>query len=200
MPMHLSRRKGFTLAEVAIAAVIIAIMAAVTAPSLVSFIDKERAQTTADKLSAIATGLAGFESAIHTGSASTNNAYPGRISYLTNAITTAQFTTCHTAFTATSTAQWSTSGPFLTFYIPVGGLNTPLGIIQDSVIRVPSSGGPAASPGTVALHMTGVDANDAAMLDQVVDGGDGGSAGVVQYTITGTTADVRYLVPVLGKC
>ena len=198
--MHLSRRQGFTLAEVAIAAVIIAIMAAVTAPSLVSFIDKERAQTTADKLSAIATGIAGFEAAIHTAAGATTDAYPGRISYLTNAITTTEFTTCHTTFTSTSTTQWNTSGPFLTFYIPVGGLNTPLGIIQDSMIRTPSSTGPTALPGTLALHMTGVDASDAAMLDQVVDGGDGGSAGVVQYTVSGTTADVRYLLPILGKC
>ena len=85
MPDRLRHRKGFTLAEVAIAAVIIAIIAAVTAPSLVNFIDKQRAQTTANTLSAIATGIAAFETAVTTGGGATNT-YPERISYLTNGL------------------------------------------------------------------------------------------------------------------
>jgi prepilin-type N-terminal cleavage/methylation domain-containing protein len=196
MPDRLRHRKGFTLAEVAIAAVVMAIIAAVTAPSLVNFIDKQRAQTTANTLSAIATGIAAFETAVTTAGGTTNT-YPERISYLTNAITTAQYTSCHTNFTITSVANWTALGPFVTFYIPVGGVNTPLGVVQDSMVRNPAG---LARPGTLAIQMTGIDASDADMLDQVVDGGDGGAAGIVQYTLNGTTANVSYLVPVKAKC
>ena len=52
--MRYRSNPGFTLAEVAVAAALVAMLAAVTSPYLVSFLDRQRAQATADKLAAIA--------------------------------------------------------------------------------------------------------------------------------------------------
>lgn len=197
---RLQRRSGFTLAEVAVAAVLVAILAAVTTPALNSFLQKQKAQTAADKLSAIATGIAAFKAAVHTTTAATSVAYPGRISYLANAITAGGFTSCHTTFTATAVTSWNSNGPFVSFYIPADSFMTPLGMVQDSITRTPTGTG----VGTLAVRMLAVDSLDAIDLDQVVDGGDGQSKGTVQWTwvVSGSThvANVNYLVPHASTC
>lgn len=191
--------------EVVVAAVLLAILSAVSMPYIVEFLDKQRAQTTADKLSALASGVAAFNSAVHTGAAATATTYPGKISELANVIITNSTVThnsCGSAATGTFNAaaltSWNTSGPFVTFMISTTGLVTPLGTVSDSMIRTPSS----ATVGTLALRMLGVDAGDAVDLDLIVDGGDGGSAGTVQWT-TGTaagTVDIKYFIPVGARC
>jgi prepilin-type N-terminal cleavage/methylation domain-containing protein len=200
--MRLSRgRAGFTLAEIAITAAIMAILAAVTAPYFVEFIDKQRAATTADKLAALATGIAAFSSAVHTASAATATAYPGRISELANAITTVAASTpnsCGTAFNATAVASWNTSGPFITFMVPTTGYVTPLGTVNDVLIRSPTT----ATVGTISMKIPAVDSDDAAELDKQVDGSDGASAGTIRWT-TGTaagTVDVTYVMPIAARC
>jgi prepilin-type N-terminal cleavage/methylation domain-containing protein len=201
--MSSPRRSGFTLAEVAVSAAIIAMLAAVTMPSLATFIDRQRVQTTADRLEALASGVAAFAAAVKTTAASTSTAYPGLISELANQIavnSTVTHNSCGSAatgtFNATATANWSTNGPFVSFYVPVGGLKTPIGFVSDSMVRSPST----ATAGTLALRILSADTADANMLDQVVDGGDGATAGTVQYTIVSARANISYLLPVGAKC
>src|SRR4051812_23452432 len=117
MRIRITRRAGFTLMEVAVAAVIVAMLAAVTAPYFVSFLDRQRAQTTADKLAALATGIAAFSAAVHTTAAATNTAYPGKLSELANVIlanSTVTHNSCGSAatgtFNATAVTSWNTSG------------------------------------------------------------------------------------------
>jgi prepilin-type N-terminal cleavage/methylation domain-containing protein len=207
--MRLRVVRGFTLIEVAVAAALVAMLAAVTAPYLVSFLDHQRAQTTADKLSDLAKGIAAFTAVVKEGTPGTTlNTYPGLLWQLDSTITatsTSPHTSCGSAanttdeFNATAVTAWTSNGPFVTFYIPTSGLVTPLGLVEDSLAR--SNTTPAA--GTLAIRMTAIDSADAVMLDGVVDGGDGGTTGTLRYVIGSTTAhmaDVQYLVPVGAKC
>lgn len=194
------RRSGFTLAEVAVAAVLIAILAAVTTPALSAFLQKQKAQTTADKLSAIATGIAAFKSAVHTTTAATSVVYPLRLSYLANAITTTNLTSCKAAFSVTAVTSWNSNGPFVSFYIPPDSFSTPIGMVQDTMVRSPTGTG----VGTFSILLLNVDTLDAVDLDQVVDGGDGLTKGTVQgsWVVSGSThkANITYLVPHASNC
>ena len=197
-------KRGFTLAEVAVAAALVAMLAAVTSPYLVSFLDRQRAQKTADKLASIATGIGTFHALVLQGGVNTG-AYPGFVSQLDTLITAtsvASHNSCGSAnvaanqFTAAAVTAWSTYGPFVTFYLPKTGLQTPLGIVQDSMVRSNTNG----TVGTLAIEMLNADSADAVMLDRVVDGGDGGLTGILRYTITSSLAHIQYLVPVGAKC
>lgn len=193
------RRVGFTLIEVAVATVLVALLAAATIPALNEFMRGREAISTANTLSQLALGISNFKAAVMTAGAGTNT-YPRFISALSNPITTSQHNSCSAAFNAGAVTTWASSGPFVTFNVPPGGLSTPLGVVQDSMVRTPNS----ATAGTLAIRMT-IDSVDAVRLDQVVDGGDGPNAGTLRMTFSGSggaarTADVQYLVPVAAKC
>jgi len=187
--------------EVAVAAVLIAVLAAATIPSLSEFMSSRDAAATASKLEQIGAGLTTFKNAVLTGGAGTNT-YPRFISSLSIPITTSNRNSCYGTFNATAVNNWAANGPFVSFYIPVGGLNTPLGVVQDSMLRNPST---SAQVGTLAIRMT-VDSMDGVRLDRIIDGGDGPAAGVLRITAfngTGSqtrTVDIQYLVPVAARC
>lgn len=195
------RRNGFTLMEVAVAAVLIAILAAATIPTLSEFMSGREAASTANTLAQIATGVSVFKNSVATAGGGTANTYPRFISSLANPITASTRNSCYGTFDNHAVSDWASGGPFVSFYIPPGGLHTPLGVIQDSMYRNPNS--PTA--GTLAIRMT-VDSADAVRLDLIIDGGDGGSAGTLRVTsFRGSggqtrTADLQYLVPVAAKC
>jgi prepilin-type N-terminal cleavage/methylation domain-containing protein len=201
------RRSGFTLAEVAVSAAILAMLAAVSVPYMSSFLDKQRVQTTADKLAALSDGIAAFAGSVKSSALATSTVYPGMISQLANQILVNNSSASHNScgniaagtFNATAvTTGWTSNGPFVNFYIPPGGLKTPLGMVSDSMVRTPST----AIPGTLAIRMLAVDTADASLLDLVVDGAVDGAHGTLLFTINGVThlADISYLVPIGGKC
>lgn len=203
--MRSRTRTAFTLIEVAVAAAIIAMLAAVTAPSLIGYLDKQKAQTTADQLEALASGIAAFASAVKTAAAATSSTYPGFISELTSQIPLNSQTWHNSCtqlattgrFNATATTTWSNNGPFLTFLVPQGGLQTPLGLIADSLTRA----NPTAVATTLSIRMVDIDTADATMLDQIIDGGDGATSGTLRISnVSGGQADIAYLVPVGARC
>jgi prepilin-type N-terminal cleavage/methylation domain-containing protein len=201
MSRGLRGRTGFTLMEVAVAAVLIAVLAAATIPTLSEFMSGREAHAVANQLSQIASGVATFKNSVLSSGSSASNTYPRFISQLTNPITTASRNSCYATHTGTAVTTWAATGPFVTFNIPPGGLFTPLGVIQDSMFRAPNS----ATAGTLAIRMT-VDSVDAIRLDRIIDGGDGAAAGTLRITaFTGSgnqtrSADLQYLVPVAAKC
>ncbi|MDB4876518.1 MAG: hypothetical protein JWM41_2964 [Gemmatimonadetes bacterium] len=205
-------RKGFTLMEVAVSAVLIGILAAATVPTLSEFVETRDAESTAKTLATIANGVAAFKTAVVAGAAGTN-VYPKNISYLTNAITATSLSSCGTTYSAVGpttnlVANWTANAPFVPFYIQGGGtsaLATPLGIIQDAMIR----SGTTAVVGTLAIQMLAIDSMDAVRLERVIDGDDATGAnlttGLLRITFNGSgtaarTADIQYVMPVANKC
>jgi prepilin-type N-terminal cleavage/methylation domain-containing protein len=203
-------RSGFTLIEVAVAAGLMAILAAATTPSFVEFLAARNAEATAKTLSAVAEGVAAYESSVITNGGSTHT-YPQLISSLTNPITTASRNSCAATYSAaphaTLLATYNASFPFATFLVPIGGLSTPLGMIQDQMVRTPAT----AAVGTLAIVMPVIDSIDAIRLERVIDGDDGLIAGnrasgtlrITSFSGTGSarrTASVAYIIPVAAKC
>jgi prepilin-type N-terminal cleavage/methylation domain-containing protein len=92
-------RYGFTLAEVVVAALILAVLAAVTVPQVMDAIDKQRVQETYDILMEIQNGVTntlgtGFIDIVRTGASATNTSMmPGSLSQLDKPILSAQITT-----------------------------------------------------------------------------------------------------------
>lgn len=202
--MRARNRSGFTLIEIAVAAAIMAMLAMVTAPYFVGYLDKQRAQTTADQLEAIATGIGAFASAVKTAAAATSTTYPGFISELTSQIPVsdnAWHNSCTAAntgrFNSTATTNWSNNGPFVNFMIPQGGLQTPLGLIADSLTRGNTT--PVAT--TLSIRMVAIDTAAANLLDLIIDGGDGANSGTLRMgTVSSGLVDIAYLVPVGAHC
>lgn len=204
------RRQGFTLIEVAVAAGLMAILAAATTPSFVEFLSARNAEATARTLSAVASGVVAYESSVKTNGGSTNT-YPQLISSLTNPITLASRNSCSAAYGASSNATllptYNAAFPFVSFLIPPGGLNTPLGMIKDQMVRTPAN----AALGTLAIVMAAIDSTDAIRLERVIDGDDGtvaanrtsGTLRITSFSGTGSarrTASVAYIIPVAAKC
>ena len=204
------RRSGFTLIEVAVAAGLMAILAAATTPSFVEFLASHDAQTTAKTLSAVASGVVAYESSVKTNGGTTNT-YPQLISSLTNPITLASKNSCSASYSAAPNATllptYNAAFPFVTFLVPSGGLSTPLGMIQDQMVRTPANAG----VGTLAIVMPVVDSTDAVRLERVIDGDDGtiaanrtsGTLRITSFSGSGSarrTASVAYVIPVAAKC
>jgi prepilin-type N-terminal cleavage/methylation domain-containing protein len=203
-------RRGFTLIEVAVAAGLMAILAAATTPSFVEFLAARDAEATAKTLGAVASGVVAFESSVTTNGGSTHT-YPLLISSLTNPITLASRNSCSATYAAAPNATllstYNAAFPFVTFLIPPGGLSTPLGMIQDQMVRTPAT----ASLGTLAIVMPAIDSTDAIRLERVIDGDDGtvaanrtsGTFRITGFSGTGSarrTASVAYVIPVAAKC
>lgn len=187
-----------------------AILAAATTPSFVEFLATHDAQETARTLRAVASGVAAYESAVTTNGAATNT-YPQRISSLTNPINLGSANSCAIAYSrsphTTLLSTYNAAFPYVTFLIPVGGLSTPLGMIQDEMVRVPAT----ASIGTLSIIMPAVDSTDAIRLEREIDGDDGGVAAnraggtlrILSFSGSGNarrTATVAYVIPVGPRC
>ena len=204
------RRAGFTLMEVAVAAGLMAILAAATTPSFVEFLSARDAEATARTLGAVASGVIAYESAVKTNGGETNT-YPLLISSLTNPISLTSRNSCSTSYRfvphRTLLASYNASFPYVTFLIPPGGLSTPLGTIQDQMVRTPAT----SAVGTLAIVMPSIDSTDAIRLERAIDGDDGtiaanragGTLRITGFAGTGSarrTASVAYVIPVAAKC
>jgi type II secretory pathway pseudopilin PulG len=184
--------------EVIVAALLMAILAAATTPVIIGFIDTQRAQTTADKLADLGLAISKYKTAVLTGGAGTNS-YPGELSELSNLIVSGvDKNSCGAAYVGTTgPTNWSNNGPFVTFNVSTTGYVTPIGTINDALVRQPASG-----VGLLKMQIPNVSEADVKNLDQIVDGGDGNLAGTVQWTSVsnGYTPLVSYLVPIANKC
>jgi prepilin-type N-terminal cleavage/methylation domain-containing protein len=204
-----SLRNGFTLAEVAVAALIVAALAAVTIPQVLDALDKKRVSDTQDILrelhsAIINTNRTGFANLVRTGAAAGTEAAPGRLSHLSHRISTTDPTSCPaTNYNATAVSNWQTFGPFTSRIATSGGLRTPIGQLQNTIFRNQAAVTPPAASDPsffLWLRITSVDERDAAALDRLVDGDNSPTAGTIQYVASGGTATVDYYIPIFNRC
>lgn len=199
-----ARHAGFTLIEVVVAAVLVALLAAVSVPQLIDFIDEQRASNTATILSTLGAGISTYSTKVLSAGGATNTSWPNRLSELVQPIVAnTSLNSCKTTVNATQVTNWNTNGPFVQYYIvnnanALNALATPIGQLIDTMTRSSASG----TAGTLTMYITGVKTSDATTLDQVVDNGDGATAGQLQWVTTAKADDVtvKFLVPVGTKC
>ena len=198
-------RRGFTLIEVAVAAALLALLAAATVPVFVDYLDMRDAETTAKTLASIATGIASYETSVKTTTAAGTNTYPHKISMLANTIATTDSNSCGTAYGGTATnlvTSFNAAFPYVSFYIPAGGYQTPVGQVQDILTRVPAT----ATVGRIEIVMPSIDSMDALRLERYIDGDDGSvtanrSGGTFRInSVSGNRMNVSYVVPAAAKC
>lgn len=173
-----SARRAFTLVEVIVATLLIMIIATIALKSLGNYLDYQNAQSTADVLYALDSAFAGSK-----GIYTLDKNYTGRLSDLVNPINTTGTNSCGNTYAAKDSTNWITNGPFYSTYLSTSGTVTPIGTINDAITR---SNGKFA--GFLVFTIPSVNLPDAQNLDQIIDGGNGASAGAIQWTPAAATS------------
>jgi type II secretory pathway pseudopilin PulG len=183
-------RSGFALPWIILTIAIIAVIAALVAPTMSSFDDRMRASNAATQLKLIANGFVQIGQAL--------NNYPGRVSSLSIPITTASTNTCGRGMNNGHVNQWAANGPFTPIYTPINGTWTDIGRVRDSVPVRPFP--PHAAP--IYVELPGVSGEDAAALKALVDNNTGDTVSFAAAVNDTTT--IRYRVVssgvVLNRC
>lgn len=164
---------------------LLAILAAVIAPSVATMVDRKRALATSVTLHQITDGIVAFELVVHKTTTSSTNDFPGDVSQLAIVVRpNLDNDSCGNAMTAHDSTDWVANGPFVPMYIPLGGLWTPIGRIADDIPTRTSVGG-------IYILIPGVTAADAATLKAVIDNGTGDTVTTLHAAISDTTT-VQY--------
>jgi type II secretory pathway pseudopilin PulG len=182
-----SRRSGWALVWIILTLAIIAVLFAAAAPMLVTLDDRARAQNAAAQLRIIAAGFDNFGPVVGN--------YPGRVSQLTNLITTSDKNSCSGVMTSSNVSNWSSNAPYGSIYTTPGGTWTDIGRIRDSVPARPGPP-PGTMPGSTPIYVEipGVSGNVAAILDLLVDHGIAGTDTVTFAAPVNDTTTIRYRV------
>lgn len=173
-------RRGFAPPWVILSVAIVAALAAVVAPELATIHDRHRMAAVSAQMRRIALEVGAFNTSV--------GSYPGRVSQLSNAITTSDHNSCNLAMTPANVGKWASKGPFIDFWSDRGGVWTEIGRVRDSIPG-------RASPGhtePVYVDIAGVSSADAALFDAYVDGRTGDT--VTVGPIVNDTTTVRYRV------
>jgi hypothetical protein len=191
MSSRSSHRPGFAYLWAICTIGVIAILVATAAPHLAQINDVNRVDGTAQTLRDLAAGVDSFNLYAKRGSASFTT--PALLSDLTTSIANGAPAGC-TALTYNNTAvaNWTAHAPYADFFVPGGGIWTPLGRVSDAPSRAAAV---LAAPRTSTsdpyyIQIDSVDVELARMLDLAVDDTLNAGGGALQYTTPGTDSTV----------
>jgi hypothetical protein len=178
-------RLGYALVYVVVAVALVALLSVVLAPAAAGVADRAEAAKTYAQLGNLDSGIVKFGTLIKR----VGTVYPGAIHQLSNALTTSDSVSCqNNVMNTNAIGLWNTNGAFSTQYITSAGLHTPIGTVNDQIEH-------ASASAPMYLRIPDVDTATLTRMDGLVDGGDGGAAGTILYTITSSpTADLQYRV------
>ena len=203
-PIHAARqRRGFTITEVVIAVAIMAILAAVTLPTVAGYLSRQKIESTA-------TTLGDLQNSITTFKAKVGN-YPSRLTHLAKGITASDTTSCTGRVSATpltlypTPANWTSGGPYYTKASSDKGFPLPVGTARDTLFR----NVPSATTVFLQIKIPSVRFQDARALNDEIDGAtdlDQGNrsntTGTLQWGVPNATerVDVTYWISVSRTC
>jgi hypothetical protein len=178
-------RRGAILLWVVVTIAVVAAVAAVAAPLLTQINDTQRVALGAKMLRDVAHGVDSFNAVVKRGSGRTAvYTTPARLTLLTAPPSNGGSAGCSDRrYDTSSVAAWNANAPFAPYVIPVEGLYTPLGRINDVPSRTATAAGQArrSMSDPYFIQIAGVDLKLARLLDVYVDGGAGADADTVQY-------------------
>jgi type II secretory pathway pseudopilin PulG len=174
--LGLRARSGMSMIIVTVTLSIVAVMAAVTMPNLVTYHKQQDAELTAKVLESLDSTLDRWVGFV--GQA------PQQLHILVLPFTTADQTCSNGGFHKKAPGQWLNFWPWSGItIIPDYGVPTPLGFIHDTLVV---SGVSAGDP---EMHIDSLDLDQVQLLDIAVDGSDNPTAGILRYALsTGSTA------------
>lgn len=165
------------LIEIVVAIAILLLLAAAITPVLLGGIDAARIETGSKVLANVAAAVQAFDDDIGSGAGPLANRseYPGELTQLVTAVTTAQDNVCNRAYDTGDVGAWN--GPYLAQSVAPTGIKAAIGTINNTTVLLNAT--------TMALRVPLVTFEDAVALNDLVDG-DGN-------TVTGSpTGSVRF--------
>lgn len=184
-------RAGVSLAEVAVAVVVLFLLSTAVLPGVVRTLDRERVEMTVSELQEIANAMHSMRS--------DNQDWPSKLSHLSAPIHTGQNNICGGRYQQGKVNNWD--GPYLDRVVPPSGFKVGVGVMPDTVLRdPPQSGGRGGSAfGDMIVLIDGVAEEDAIELSRLIDGNESATSGAIQWTATDADAGivrVRFIRPI----
>lgn len=129
--------------------------------------------------------------------------FPRLLSHLTNEISTSGHNSCGSVYSASNVTGWRSRGPFYSRDIPFAvGLRIPIGLVRDSLIRIPATGNATSGFARLHIRIDSVALLDAQDLDERVDGFVSPTAGAVTWTAApdadGMLSSIFWSTPIAG--
>jgi type II secretory pathway pseudopilin PulG len=183
--MSATMRRGAILLWVVVTIAVVAAVAAVAAPLLVQINDTQRVALSARVLRDVARAVDSFNAVVERGTGRpAMSTTPARLSLLTAPVANGGAAGCTgQRYDTSSVVAWNRNAPFAPYVMPVEGLYTPLGRINDAPSRSPTAVGQGrrSASDPYFIQIASVDVKMARLLDVYVDGVADANADTVQY-------------------
>ena len=191
--------------EIVVAVAIMALLTAVTLPTISQYLADQEIDTTASTLAALKSSISTFRATVGNS--------PSRLTHLTRAIINTDTTSCTgrgiatplVQYGITNAGKWTQGAPYYPKALSVKGFPLPIGTASDTLTRTASS----LTAAFLNITIRSVRFQDADALNDLVDGlADGNNAnrsnttGTVQWGVPNSTdrVDVTYSVSIGKTC
>lgn len=177
--LELRARRGVSLMLVAVTLSVVAVMAAVTMPNLVTYQKQKDAEFMAKNILSLDSSLDSW--------LRITGQLPQTLHILVLPPTTTDLTCGGHNISSKAVGQWSNASfwPWSGMtIIPGAGVPTPIGFIHDSVLNS------TVATGDGELHIDSLDADAVQMLDIAVDGSDDPASGLLEYGASPTNSSL----------
>lgn len=177
------RPRGFTLAEIMIALLILAILAAVLYPTAAGQLRSGQAAALGNQLDNLRQAISNYRQNVLR--------FPATLSELTTAPVGTDLDACGTVL-GTNSTLWR--GPYLAQVIS-GSMPIGDALALNTLTRIPATG--VNTPGLLQITVASVDQNLATDLERQFDGNNNFAAGTIQWTTNGVDT-LKFLIPIRG--
>lgn len=180
------QRAGFTLVEVVLAIVIVALVSGVVVTQVIGRLDDGGAAALSRNLDAVTDAAQNFRRDVRR--------YPSSLAQLSAPLAAGATDLCGQPIPSRFRAGWR--GPYLERAVGAGGLTSGGGVIRNALSRDPAGPG----YGQLQLHADEVERPVAEKLENSFDGDGNLAAGTVRWTEVGGTGrgTLRFGMPVAG--
>ena len=161
---------GFTLVEIAVGLVLIALLAGVLIPAVLSRLDSGQATSLATNLTALDEAIGTFRRDV--------GRYPSQLVHLGTAPAVGTVDTCNRVIP--NVAAWN--GPYLARAVTSAGIRSGNSTIQNAIARSPTT---FSSTGTMLINVSDVDQLVAEELERSFDTTVDYAAGAIRWTAVG---------------
>lgn len=177
---------GFSFIEILIGLAIMAMLAAVVTPAVVTTLDRARVDATNETRTTLLAALIQFHTDV--------GQWPLSLSQLTNALVSGDANVCGQTYSNGRRNQWA--GPYTVTSVSATGLTLPLGLLTQTLTRTPTTG----TPTLLRMSVTNVSVTDATSLDREVDNNDGNANGAIRWDASATGITTMYWTTGISGC